>query len=206
MTGGIVFVGSDDGRLYAIGNPSPEIQAATTRGNRASVRVFRANPARTGEMPGPGPDPNQDIAVLWAFPAGDITWSSPVVVDGVVYIGGGDENLYAIDAATGQQRWAFAIGWLSESSPAVVGGLVYIGSYEGNLYAVDSITGELRWLFETAGAIDPLRLLSTAWSMLAAMTTTSTPSTPPQASNAGPSPRRQCQILASRRRWRRLCG
>ena len=42
-------------------------------------------------------------------------FSSPAVVDGVVYVGSDDGNLYALDAASGEQRWAFATGeavWL----------------------------------------------------------------------------------------------
>jgi hypothetical protein len=53
----------------------------------ANVPMFRGNPARTGELPGPGPDPNDTIVELWSFEARII--SSPAVADGVVYAAGG---------------------------------------------------------------------------------------------------------------------
>ena len=33
--------------------------------------------------------------------------SSPAVVDGVVYTGCRDSNLYALDAATGSEKWRY---------------------------------------------------------------------------------------------------
>jgi outer membrane protein assembly factor BamB len=47
------------------------------------------------------------------------------VADGVVYIGGSDGYLYALDASTGTKLWSFAGG---ASSPAVVNGMVYGGT------------------------------------------------------------------------------
>ena len=40
-------------------------------------------------------------AKLWSFPAGGGISSSPAVANGVVYIGGGDTSVYALNAATG---------------------------------------------------------------------------------------------------------
>jgi outer membrane protein assembly factor BamB len=34
-------------------------------------------------------------AKLWSYPAGVIEYSSPAVVNGVVYVGSGDGNVYA---------------------------------------------------------------------------------------------------------------
>ncbi len=62
--------------------------------------------------------------------------SSAAVVDGIVYVGGWDNNLYAIDAATGQQLWLYEVGGAIGSSPAVIGGVVYVGSWDFNLYAI----------------------------------------------------------------------
>ena len=50
-----------------------------------------------------------------------------MVADGVVYIGSSDNNVYALNAATGP----FEV----DSSPAVVNGIVYFGSYDDNVYA-----------------------------------------------------------------------
>jgi outer membrane protein assembly factor BamB len=53
--------------------------------------------------------------------------SSPIVANGIVYLGSFDGNLYALDASTGAYLWSYFIGdWIS-SSPAVANGVVYIG-------------------------------------------------------------------------------
>jgi eukaryotic-like serine/threonine-protein kinase len=53
----------------------------------------------------------------------------------VVYVGSGDNSLYAVDARTGNKLWSFATGAAIISSPAVANGVVYVGSYDGKLYA-----------------------------------------------------------------------
>ncbi|MFI8930724.1 PQQ-binding-like beta-propeller repeat protein [Streptomyces sp. NPDC053474] len=64
--------------------------------------------------------------------------SSPAVAGGVVYVGSDDDNLYAVDAATGKKRWTFPTGHSVGSSPAVADGVVYFGSNDNNLYAVQT--------------------------------------------------------------------
>src|SRR3989304_5363982 len=49
-------------------------------------------------------------ALKWTFATGAPIDSSPAVVNGIVYIGSRDHNLYALDAATGEVRWKFATG------------------------------------------------------------------------------------------------
>jgi len=81
-------------------------------------------------------------------------WSSPTIVDGIVFVGSNDGNLYAVDAATGEEHWRFETGDKIRSSPTVVDGTVYIGSttvkeedgevtgVHGDLYALDSGVSE----------------------------------------------------------------
>ena len=89
----------------------------------------------------------------WAFafhePDGTV-YSSPAVVDGTVYTGAGNDNVYAVDAETGEKVWAFEEPTDAvNSSPAVVDGTVYVGSGNDNkLYAINAQTGEEVWVFE----------------------------------------------------------
>ena len=62
----------------------------------SDVPMFRGNAARTGEMPGPGPATANGISERWRNISGISRSSSPAVVDGVVYVGRSDGNLYAI--------------------------------------------------------------------------------------------------------------
>jgi eukaryotic-like serine/threonine-protein kinase len=61
--------------------------------------------------------------------------NSPVVANGVVYVGSEDHSLYALDAQSGKLLWSYKTGNYILTSPAVVNGVVYIGSGDGRLYA-----------------------------------------------------------------------
>jgi polyvinyl alcohol dehydrogenase (cytochrome) len=79
--------------------------------------------------------------------------STATVVNGVVYVGGGDAQLYALDATTGAVLWQTRLGVSPSTflwgSPAVFGGSVYMGvaSYlrcplvQGQLVRLDATTG-----------------------------------------------------------------
>ena len=73
--------------------------------------------------------------------------SRPVVVDGAVYLGSGDGNLYALDAVTGDLRWKFKTGDVVHSSPAFAEGVLFFYSWDSYFYAVDAATGKERWRF-----------------------------------------------------------
>ncbi|ERH02576.1 MAG: hypothetical protein J07HN6_00612 [Halonotius sp. J07HN6] len=49
----------------------------------------------------------------------------------MVYVTSQDDNLYALAAATGDERWTYGIGATLVGSPAVADGTVYVGT-EGN--------------------------------------------------------------------------
>ena len=110
--------------------------------------MFRNDLAHSGVYSGAV---SQFHTVKWTFRTHGQIVSSPAVVDGTVYIGSGDGNLYAIDRQTSVQRWAFRTQSRVSSSPAVANGLVYFGSYDGNFYAVNAATGKLQWKFQNAG-------------------------------------------------------
>jgi outer membrane protein assembly factor BamB len=75
--------------------------------------------------------------------------SAPAVVNGVVYFGSYDKNVYALDASTGVEKWSFATESVVASSPAVVDGRVFVGSFDNNTYALNADTGALIWKVET---------------------------------------------------------
>jgi uncharacterized repeat protein (TIGR01451 family) len=74
-------------------------------------------------------------------------YSSPAEVNGVVYIGSADGNVYALNASTGAQLWTYATGSAVSPSPAVANGVVYIDNDNGNLYALNASTGAKLWSF-----------------------------------------------------------
>ncbi len=116
-----------------------------------NVYAFDASNAKTPlDLAG---DYNQG-RMLWAYKTGDQVQVPPGVVDGVVYVGSDDHNLYALDAATGALKWKLPTGNDVRSTPLVANGLVYFGSADGVIYAVDQQGGTTRWTYKTGAAIN----------------------------------------------------
>jgi outer membrane protein assembly factor BamB len=83
-------------------------------------------------------------AIRWSFQtAGHNVWAGPSVAGGVVYVGGDDQSLYALDAGSGAKLWSFSAGTPIVNTPAVVNGVVYLGA--GALYAVFASDGRQLW-------------------------------------------------------------
>ena len=111
--------------------------------------MFRGDATHSGTYAGQAP--REFHRVKWKFPTGDRVVSSPVWQDNVVYFGGDDGNVYAVDATTGSQIWKHVTGGPVPSTPAVADGIVYVGSYDGKFYALNAKTGGTKWKFATGG-------------------------------------------------------
>lgn len=73
---------------------------------------------------------------LWTFTTGDGSGlASPIVANGVVYVGSTDDNVYALSAASGTELWKYPTGSSVVASPAVVNGRLYIESNDSSIYA-----------------------------------------------------------------------
>jgi outer membrane protein assembly factor BamB len=132
---GVVYVSSVDGGIYAVDAATgTQRWKFATRGERrfTAPGIHGAIP-RTERMPDPF----------------DVFLSSPVIDGNSVYIGSGDQHVYALDAATGAVRWQFATGDVVHASPAVANGTVFIGSWDRHLYALDATNGRERWRYTT---------------------------------------------------------
>jgi outer membrane protein assembly factor BamB len=128
FAGDSVIFSSDDGSLYALD--------AKTGGQRWKSDIHNTH-RRV-----PLDDPNMGTHYDYDFLS-----SSPVVVDGSVYVGSADGNVYALDAAKGTVTWTFKTADRVRATPAVAGGVVYIGSWDGYLYALKADTGTLVWKY-----------------------------------------------------------
>src|SRR2546421_1960242 len=107
VVGGTVYVGSWDGYEYALDAATGTLKWKTYLGQTS---VQGCNPPQAG-----------------------IT-STAAVLNGVVYVGGGDSYWYALDATTGATLWkvytgdnSAAGGYYNWSSPLIYNGYAYIG-------------------------------------------------------------------------------
>jgi outer membrane protein assembly factor BamB len=112
--------------------------------------MFQGDAAHLAEGSGP-----ENLALKWKYQTNGIVISSPSVVDGVVYVGSQDKNIYALDADTGSKIWSFATEFRVRASPAVVGGKVYTGADDGNFYCLDAEDGTQLWKTPAGGIIVP---------------------------------------------------
>ena len=79
-----------------------------------------------------------DSELGWVYEGTQETYvSSPALGDDVIYIGGADGIVDAIDATTGQQLWSYDTGARISSSPALDNGVLYITSENGTIYALE---------------------------------------------------------------------
>ena len=90
--------------------------------------------------------------------------TSPVVVDGVMYISESPTIVTALDALTGRTLWSWrrnisplvkTIGFgRSNRGVAILDDTVYVGALDCYLVALDAATGKPLWDFQTGGAIE----------------------------------------------------
>jgi len=148
--GNLYFVSS--ATVFCIGSSKPPKPWLYFRGNtdNPGVAVGQSAP--------------EDISYYkWKYTTNMAVTSSPAVVDGRVYIGSHDQNLYCLDAYTGSLIWKFPTEFRVMSSPAVVGGRVYTGADDGYIYCLDAKTGEQKWKVNLYGGNVPPILFMAIW-------------------------------------------
>jgi outer membrane protein assembly factor BamB len=152
IVGGVLYVGSDDGNLYAL-----DAVTGAERWRFAANDALSSSPAIADGVVYIGSGSGTLYAVDAA--SGEERWqapgaranAAPAAMNGVVFTGGEDGNLYSFDAASGTENWRAPLGAAASRSASVAGEMVFIGSADGILHAIDVANGEERWQFQTAG-------------------------------------------------------
>jgi eukaryotic-like serine/threonine-protein kinase len=127
-TPGIYFGGRFLGEIWCIG------------GQTKDWNMFGADSVHSGVGAGP-----ENLTLQWKFTAEGQVNTNPTVVNGVVYVGCTDGNIYAVDANLGTKTWTFQTGFSVVSSPAVINGKLYTGADSGSVYCIDATTGKQIW-------------------------------------------------------------
>jgi outer membrane protein assembly factor BamB len=115
----------------------------------ADWALHRGNPTQTGVSEEKIPE---KLSTRWEFKTKNAIEGTPIIVEGVVYVGSADKHLYAIDLKTGQEKWKTKLAIIT-ASPGVSGDRVYIGDADGKFYCLNRSTGAIVWSFETDGQI-----------------------------------------------------
>jgi hypothetical protein len=111
--------------------------------------MFHHDLAHTGYSTSKAPKTNQ---TLWTYAIGGYV-SSPAVVDGRVFVGTDNYNVYALNASNGAYIWSCNAGSDIRSSPAVADGKVYVGSQDYKVYALNASNGALVWNYKTGSIV-----------------------------------------------------
>jgi outer membrane protein assembly factor BamB len=153
----------------------PESTPATTTGSASTGNAKQPSERGGAAWPqwrGPNRDgispetgwrkdwPAEGPRQLWRAEVG-VGMSSPVVADGRLFThgndGNGNDNLLALDAATGAELWRYSIPCKSDAhempivpngpgaTPTVVAGRLFALSREGELVVFDTASGQLAW-------------------------------------------------------------
>jgi outer membrane protein assembly factor BamB len=93
-----------------------------------------------------------ELVALWAG-SGKVRWkktigpseSSPAIVNGDVFVGDWNGNVYCFSAATGRLWWKYSSGAKIKGGIAVSGNRVYFGTYDSKVYALTANKGKLVW-------------------------------------------------------------
>lgn len=100
------------------------------------------------------------LELLWKFKTGGPLHASPVIANGILYIGSTDGKLYALDAKQWGIRWVFDAGDAIRYSATVVGNRVYFSARNNKVYALDAKTGEKLWEFKSKSWMDAPPIVS----------------------------------------------
>lgn len=167
LTDAAVFVGTADGKLWALDRFSGEV--------RWSVQL------RAQVMSRPREDfgilvvgTNQDAVQALDAETGEILWSyrrgaglpltirggtSVTLDDGTVYAGFSDGSLVALGGEDGRMLWQAATAPSSvlrfpdaDAAPVVRDGVVYSSVFNDGVYAFEATTGKIRWRHDAQGA------------------------------------------------------
>jgi outer membrane protein assembly factor BamB len=138
---------SKEQKTTSVASPSP------TATQRVAPRATDRPVITPEQMPAVMEPTDEGILPVWEFKCEDEVRSSPVVADGMVYVGAYDNNLYALNAKTGEFRWKYPTEGGIAATPCVWKDRILIGSEDRLLHAVSSRTGRILWTCPTEGRI-----------------------------------------------------
>ncbi len=148
----LAVVGALQSSTAGAATPTPSGSWPYPNGNVANTRVASGSTITSSNV--------AKLKEVWSFKltgkgatdvfgSGSVT-SSPIVVDGTVYIQDQECNVYALNVATGALRWKYTVNEPEKTGPgpngvAVVGTRVY-GQTPTAAFALDASTGKPIWI------------------------------------------------------------
>ncbi|WP_426615228.1 PQQ-binding-like beta-propeller repeat protein [Bradyrhizobium sp. McL0616] len=139
------------GRCTQQGSDFPQaIDGPRWNGWGVDLNNSRFQPA---EMAGLSADQVPRLRLKWAyaFPGASVSFAPPTVVGGLLFIGGTDRKVHALDAKSGCTLWTFGTDAAVRAAitvaplPGSDQSAIFFGDLRANAYAVNALTGALIW-------------------------------------------------------------
>lgn len=128
---GAIFLHADDGRLHRL----------DARSGKAAWTV----PLQ--------PEPKAETVTKKRASRYDHYSSSPVIAEGLLYVGTSNGIVFALDPAEGEERWRFDTGDTVSTTPCVANGRIFFGSFSGKVFGLSRSTGKKLWEYETLAPV-----------------------------------------------------
>lgn len=112
--------------------------------------IFRGNSLQTGVAGSSLPD---KLTIRWKFKTKDSIEGTAAIVNGTVFVGSMDGNLYALDLASGKEKWRYKAAGPIKGGPSVHGDQVFVGDVDGIFHCVDVTNGKKSWTFNAGAEI-----------------------------------------------------
>jgi outer membrane protein assembly factor BamB len=155
VSGGTVFIGSDDGHLYALDADSGQErwQSATQGGVRSSPCVIGGT-VFVGSLEGFVHAVEVESGrELWRRRVGRSVESSVRGDAERLYVGTGDGAVVAFAPDDGRELWKRPLSGAVIASPAFDDGTLAVGTAEDGLVLLDAASGEVRWRWKVDGGM-----------------------------------------------------
>lgn len=108
------------------------------------------DPAHTRHSPG---KTTISGSVRWSLALAETLPSSPVIADGIVYVGDVG-RVIALKGEDGSVIWVYPTTGPVETTPALADGLIFFGLLDGRIIALDRFNGQVQWQYQTGNFID----------------------------------------------------
>jgi outer membrane protein assembly factor BamB len=159
----LVFVGADNGTLYAISTTTGTLVWSAALGGDVSSPVVvggevyittttTIGSTKTGVV---GAYAEAGGAKTWTVTLASTTTSPPAVdsAAGVVVVGESNGQVVTLSTLNGGTKWTFATAGAVTAAATIYAGTVYVGSWDGNVYAISESTGTKIWSYQTKGPV-----------------------------------------------------
>lgn len=150
-----VFIGDQDGNFVSLSLENGKKKwTYRTRGGIYSSPAYSQNKIVFGSADGFVYCLDNKGKVRWKLKTDKPVLGSPVIDNGIAYVGGSDHCFQSINISTGIPSWrSCVLEGPVVSTPLLYDSLVIFGAWDRNLYALNKHNGRLAWKWNSGSSV-----------------------------------------------------